>query len=179
MSQPSQRAAMVPVQRAVRAYFAPVNRDTNTPAIFDPARHGAFDLDTPPSPWRDLGWIDHFDHLSLEDSDVVRSGAPSTPAVPFRRAHGVRLECDFREWGKLQMAVACGSQHLNVLASDPNTDLGPVGGTPVRALAVLPGSTATELIVGNVAIDLFQPGDLIAVDLDYQQQVGYVGTGIA
>ena len=30
-----------------------------------------------------------------------------------------RVEFDFREWGKLQMALAGGSEHMNVLASDP------------------------------------------------------------
>src|SRR5438094_6334315 len=48
---------------ANRAYFAPVDRATGTPAIFDPGKHGAFSLDAPPAPWLDLGWIDNFQRL--------------------------------------------------------------------------------------------------------------------
>ena len=46
-------------------------------------------------------------------------------------------------------------------------------------MAVLPGSTASELAFGPGANGAFPVGSLIAVDVDYQQQVGYVGTGIA
>jgi hypothetical protein len=36
MSTTPLRSAMVPVTRQMRAYFAPVNRTTETPTIFDP-----------------------------------------------------------------------------------------------------------------------------------------------
>jgi hypothetical protein len=90
-----------------------------------------------------------------------------------------RLEFDFREWGKLQMALAGGSEHMNVLASDVNANAQPSGGTPILAAAVLAGSTANEIVLGVGAADAFSPGDIVAVDADYQQQTGYVGTGIA
>ena len=41
MSTSPLRPAMVPVTRQMRAYFAPVNRITETPTIFDPAASGA------------------------------------------------------------------------------------------------------------------------------------------
>ncbi len=44
---------------------------------------------------------------------------------------------------------------------------------------MLPGSTADELIFGMGSAGAFAPGSLLAVDVDYQQQVGYVGSGIA
>ena len=44
-----------PVARRVRAYFAPVDRTTTMPTIFDPAQQGRFALDAPPWPWIDLG----------------------------------------------------------------------------------------------------------------------------
>src|SRR5437879_5659889 len=59
MSTMALRTAMIPVTRRIRAYFAPVDRATGTPAIFDPGKHGAFALDAPPAPWLDLGWIDN------------------------------------------------------------------------------------------------------------------------
>jgi len=79
----------------------------------------------------------------------------------------------------LQMALAGGSEHMNVLAPAGGTGPAPSGGTPAAGVAVLPGSTASELILGAGAVDAFPAGCLVAVDVDYQQQTGYVGTGIA
>ena len=173
------RAAMVPITRRVRAYFAPVNRATETPAIFDPGKYGAFPLDTPPAPWLDLGWIDNFQRVSLTPVEPLRSGVRGAAAAQFRGALDARVEFDFREWGKLQMALAGGSEHMNVLASDPNAAAQPSGGTPLPAVAVLPGSTSTEVFVGAGTVATFLVGDIIAVDADYQQQTGYVGSGIS
>jgi hypothetical protein len=53
-------SAPAPVARRVRAYFAPVNRSTQTPVLFDPAEQGGFSLDAPPAPWISLGWIQEF-----------------------------------------------------------------------------------------------------------------------
>ena len=57
-------SAPAPVARRVRAYFAPVNRTAQTPVLFDPAVQGSFSLDTPPSPWIDLVWIQGFTRKS-------------------------------------------------------------------------------------------------------------------
>jgi hypothetical protein len=179
MSTSPLRSAMVPVTRQMRAYFAPVNRTTETPTIFDPAASGAFVLDSPPAPWLDLGWIESFERYYETPTDVVRSGANAQPAAQFRGPIEARVEFDFREWGKLQMALAGGSEHMNVLATSPSATLAPSGGTPIPAAAVLAGSTASEVIFGTGAVSGFVPGNLIAVDVDYQQQIGYVGSGIS
>src|SRR5260370_10462556 len=50
---------------------------------------------------------------------------------------------------------------------------------PLAAVPLVTGSTAEELVLGAGAIAGFQPEDLVACDVDYAQQVGYVGTGIA
>lgn len=173
------RAGMVPVSRRVRAYFAPVNRATETPAIFDPGKYGMFSLDSPFAPWVDLGWIDNFKRTSLTPNEPLRAGSRGAAAAQYRGVLDARVEFDFREWGKLQMALAGGSEHMNVLASDPNAAAQPSGGTPLTAIAVLPGSTATQIVVGAGSVSFFSPGDVIAVDADYQQQTGYVGTGIS
>jgi hypothetical protein len=44
---------------------------------------------------------------------------------------------------------------------------------------VLAGSTANELVFGIDVVSAFVVGNLIAVDVDYQQQIGYVGSGIS
>jgi hypothetical protein len=179
MSTAPVRAAMVPITRRMRAYFAPVNRATETPTIFDPGKYGMFALDQPPAPWVDLGWIDDFQRFCATVTEPVRAGKKGAPATQFHGPLDVRVEFEFREWGKLQMALAGGSEHMNVLASDPNANPQPSGGTPVAAVIVLAGSTANEIVLGAGAVGTFSVGDVIAVDADYQQQTGYVGTGIA
>jgi hypothetical protein len=179
MSALAVRAAMVPVSRRVRAYFAPVDRTAESPTVFDPGKLGTFLLDSPPAPWVDAGWIENFQRFSATATEILRAGAQGAPVGQFRAAMDARIEFDFREWGKLQMALAGGSEHMNVLAPDPNAAAEPSGGTPLTAVAVLPGSTASEIVLGVGAVDAFSVGDAIAVDADYQQQTGYVGTGIA
>jgi hypothetical protein len=179
MSTTPLRPAMVPVSRQMRAYFAPVNRATETPTIFDPAVTGAFPLTSPPSPWLDLGWIEGFDRSYDTPTDVVRSGTKAFPATQFRGPIEARVDFDFKEWGKLQMALAGGSENMNVLATTSSATPAPSGGTPISAVAVLPGSTASQLVLGAGALGGFAIGNLVAVDLDYQQQVGYVGSGIS
>lgn len=179
MSTSPLRPAMIPVTRQTRAYFAPVNRTTETPTIFDPAAAGLFALTSPPTPWLDLGWIDSFERYYDTPTDVVRSGTNMFPTLQFRRPTEARVEFDFREWGKLQMALAGGSEHMNVLATSPSVTPAPSGGTPIAGAAVLAGSTANQIILGTGAVSTFAPGNLIAVDVDYQQQIGYVGSGIS
>jgi hypothetical protein len=179
MSTAALRPAMVPITRQMRAYFAPVNRTTETPTVFDPAASGVFPLDSPPAPWLDLGWIENFGRFYDTPTNVVRSGMNTFPALQFRGPIEARVEFDFREWGKLQMALAGGSEHMNVLATSSSATPAPSGGTPIPAVAVLTGSTASQLIFGTGAITAFPPGTLVAVDMDYQQQIGYVGSGIS
>jgi hypothetical protein len=171
MSSPSyaQRPPMLPVSRRLRAYFAPVDRDTGTPAVFAPGKHGAFTLDAPPAPWVSVGWIENLRRTPATRSECLRAGTKGAAAAQF----------DFQEWGKLQMALAGGSQHMNVLAEDLNSEPQPSGGVPLSAVAVLPGSSAGEIVLGSGTVDFFAEGDLVAVDLDYEQQVGHVGSGIA
>jgi hypothetical protein len=170
---------MVPISRRVRAYFAPVNRVTETPTLFDPGVSGLFPLDAPPAPWLDLGWIDNFQRFCGTGTEPMGAGLRGAPALQTRGRLDAQIEFDFREWGKLQMALAAGSEHMNVLACAANASPQPSGGTPVPAVAVLPGSTASSIVVGAGAVSGFAVGNVVAVDNDYQQQTGYIGTGIA
>ncbi len=180
MSTTPLRAAMVPMTRQMRAYFAPVNRATETPTIFDPGLCGVFPLSAPPSPWVDLGWIENFTRWYDTPTDAVRSGVQSLPTAQFRGALEAKVEFDFVQWGKLQMALACGSESMNVLAplSASNTPA-PSGGAPAPAAAVLAGSTANTLVFGSGVASAFAAGSVLAVDVDYAEQIGYVGSGIA
>src|ERR1700683_2611347 len=166
------RAAMVPVTRQMRAYFAPVNRSTEAPTIFDPGVCGVFSLNAPPAPWVVLGWIENFVRWYDTPTDVVRSGAKTLPAAQFRGPLEARVEFDFRQWGKLQMALAGGSEHMNVLATGSSATPAPSGGTPAPAVAVLTGSTASQLVLGAGAVGGFAVGSLVAVGVGYEQQIG-------
>lgn len=180
MSTTPLRAAMIPVSRQVRAYFAPVNRMNETPTIFDPGASGVFPLSVPPSPWLDLGWVANFARWYDTPTDGVRSGARTMASVQFRGPLEARVEFDFVQWGKLQMALAGGAEHMNVLAPVAGSgSLAPSGGIPAAGVAVQAGSTASELVFGAGAATGFAPGNLLAVDVDYAQQTGYVGSGIA
>ena len=179
MSTSPLRAAMVPVTRQVRAYFAPVQRTTETPTIFDPGLCGLFALNSPPSPWLDLGWVDNFERFYGTPTEMTRSASFGLAALQFRGPLEARVEFGFREWGKLQMALAGGSEHMNVLAPAGAITPVPSGGTPTAAVAVLPESTASQLVFGVGAIGAFPVGTLIAVDVDYAEQIGFVGSGIS
>src|SRR5689334_3469528 len=100
------RPAMVPVAEQVRAFFAPVDRNANSGAIFDPAVHGAFPLDSPPAPWLDLGWIENFRRSSETQIAARRAGKRNSVQDVYRSALEACVEFDFREWGKLQMALS-------------------------------------------------------------------------
>ena len=62
-------SAPAPVARRVRAYFAPVSRVSQTPVIFDASEQGGFNLDAPPAPWVDLGWIKEFTRKATSKSN--------------------------------------------------------------------------------------------------------------
>lgn len=175
----AQRGAMVSLMRRWRAYFAPVDRASGTPAIFDPARDGAFLLDSPPSPWLDLGWIEGLQRTPQTEFVPMNTGRKGAALKQARARLAARVEFVFREWGKPQMALSSGSQHMNLLTEQAGAPAQPSGGIAAANIAVLAGSSATEIVVGAGVADAFAPGDLIAVDVDYQQQTGFVGTGIA
>jgi hypothetical protein len=173
------RAGLRPIARQTRAYFAPVDRVNGPAAIFDPSKDSGFSLDAPPAPWIDLGWIENFQRTTTSQIEALIAGAAGAVAAQARHALGARIDFEFRDWGKLQMALAGGAEHMNVLATDPSASRAGSGGIPLVAVPLLAGSTATELVLGAGAVAGFQPGDLVACDVDYAQQVGYVGTGIA
>jgi hypothetical protein len=146
--------------------------------MFDPSKDNTFQLDDPPDPWIDLGWIENFTRTSTSQIETMVGGVVGAALAQARHALGARVDFEFHDWGKLQMALAGGAEHMNVLATDPSAARAGSGGDPLLAVPLLPGSTAIELVVGSGAVASFQVGDLVACDLDYAQQVGYVGTGI-
>jgi hypothetical protein len=157
--------SLPPAVRRVRGYFAPVNRLTATPTLFDATTVASFDPDAAPAPWVDLAWIGGFTRTSETKLQVVESGAPGTVLLQGRQSIGATVSMTFERWSKLTMALTCGALQTNVLES---------GANPVAITAV--SSTATFLSTPNGA-GTIQAGDMIAVDADYTGQTGYVGAG--
>lgn len=169
---------MAPQVERVRAYMAPVTRGTVQPTIFDPAQAGTFDVTAPPAPWVDLGWIRDFTRKSGTKIEAVRSGAPLTTQMQVRAEIEATVQFAFESWGKLQMALACGTQEMNLLKTTSGSVLEGSGGAAASAVPVGGGSTATVLQMGSAASGL-AVGQLLAVDVDYTGQTGYVGSGVS
>lgn len=173
------RKPMILVGSGFRGFFAPyVQGASPAPTLFDPARQGRFDTNAPPSGWVDLGWIDQFRRSPAGRVGQIRSGYRGAVRAQYRGEIGSAVEFEFREWGKLQMALATGTTHFNILKAAAGTPQQPIGGTPVAAVALGAGSTAQSIVLATGGGAQFQAGQFIAVDVDYTGQSGYVGSGI-
>jgi hypothetical protein len=163
----------------VRAYFAPVNRTTQTPVVFDPSEQGTFNLDAPPSPWMDLGWIQGFERKTASKSSAVLTGIPAAALEQVRSTVEAQVSFEFLGWTKLTMALATGSQHMNLLASASGAAPAADGAQGAAAVVVQSGSTATAIALATADAAKFAAGMWIAVDADYTGQTGYVGSPVA
>lgn len=173
------RKPMVLVGSGFRGYFAPFAQGAEpVPTLFDPARQGRFDTHNPPAGWFDLGWVDQFRRSPNGRVGQIRSGYRGAVRAQYRGEIGSSIEFEFREWGKLQMALASGTTHFNILKAAAGAAEQPLGGTPAAAVALSGGSTASSLVLAAGGGAGFAPGDFVAVDVDYTGQAGYVGSGI-
>jgi len=172
-------SAPAPVTRRVRAFFAPVNRATQTPALFDPSEQGRFSLDAPPAPWLSLGWVQNFARKTASKSTALMTGIPAAPLEHVRETLEAEVSLEFLSWTKLTMALATGSQHMNILmpafGAAPASD----GAQAVPAVSLQNGSTSTSIVLAPADAVMFTPGAIIAVDVDYTGQTGYVGSPVA
>jgi hypothetical protein len=168
-----------PIVRRIRAYFAPVNRTAVIPTIFDPAQNGSFNLDFPPAPWLDLGWLDTFQRRTDSKVTPLRSGAPGLPLSQVRTEIDSLVSINFVNWGKLQMAVTAGSEQMNLLAPAANAPANGSGGVAGSAIPLSSGSTAIFLTMASSQLAGFSAGGMVVVDIDYSGQTGYVGSGIS
>jgi hypothetical protein len=168
-----------PIVRRIRAYFAPVNRAAGIPTTFDPAQNGNFNLDSPPTPWLDLGWLDTFQRKTESKVTPLRSGAPGLPLSQVRTEIDSIVSINFLNWGKLQMAVTAGSEQMNLLAPAANAPANGSGGIAGSAVPLNSGSTATFLSLAANQLASFSVGQMVVVDIDYSGQTGYVGSGIS
>jgi hypothetical protein len=155
-----------------------VIRASEQPALFDPAQLGTFAVDAPPAPWLDLGWVFGFARKCGTKVEVVRTGAPAFPQMQVRTEIEATLAFEFETWGKVQLALAAGTQQMNLLRVASGTAAAGSGGTAVAATVLQTGSTATVLQLGTAASG-FSVGETVAVDVDYAGTTGFVGSGVS
>jgi hypothetical protein len=167
------------ITRRVRAYFAPVDRVHQVPSIFDPSQIGQFSLDMPPAPWIDLGWIENFLRKSTSTVGALNSGMPSTVQYQVRETAGATVSFRFKNWNKLTMALAAGSQHMNLLRPASGSTANGSGAKGVTAVTVQAGSTATMIVLNPADGAQFTVGSMVTVDSDYAGQTGFVGSGVS
>jgi hypothetical protein len=156
-----------------------VNRAAQTPVLFDPSQQGGFSLDSPPAPWIDLGWIQDFVRKPASKSTPLLTGIPAATLEQVRETLQAQVSLQFLSWTKLTMALATGSQHMNVLAAASNAALAADGAQAVPAVMPQSGSTATLILLASSDAAKFAAGSMVAVDVDYTGQTGYVGSPAA
>jgi hypothetical protein len=172
-------SAPAPVVKRVRGFFAPVNRVAQTPVLFDPVQQGRFSMDAPPAPWVSLGWIRDFTRKSASKTAPVMAGIPASTLEQVRETIAAEVSCHFLSWTKLTMALATGSQHMNLLASASGLTAEAEGPQAIPAVMPQSGSTANSILLAATDAAKFSPGSLVAVDADYNGQTGYVGAPVA
>jgi hypothetical protein len=172
-------SAPAPVARRVRGYFAPVNRAAQTPVHFDPSEQGAFSLDAPPAPWISLGWIQGFSRKPGSKTSAVLTGVPAATLEQVRETLEAQVSFEFLSWTKLTMALATGSQHMNLLAPASGAAPAADGAQAASAVSTISGSTATFVALAATDAAKFSAGSIIAMDADYTGQTGYVGAPVS
>jgi hypothetical protein len=170
--------SVAPVTRRVRAFAAPVDRAAAQPTIFDASGIASFNVDAPPAPWIDLGWCRNFTRKSGTRTQPLLTGAPGIGTAQVRTEVEATVSLEFEAWGKLQMALSAGVQQMNVLYAQPGAAANGSGGTAIAAVPLNAGSTASALNIGATASS-FSVGDIVAVDIDYTGQTGFVGSGVS
>ncbi len=151
-------SAPAPIARRVRGYFAPVNRSAQTPVLFDPSAQGQFSLDAPPAPWISLGWIQNFTRKPASRSAVLLTGIPASPLEQVRETLEAQVSLEFLSWTKLTMALATGSQHMNVLVPASGASAAADGAQAAAAVIPQSGSTATSILLASSDAARFSAG---------------------
>ncbi|HTW48547.1 MAG TPA: hypothetical protein VMD92_11390 [Acidobacteriaceae bacterium] len=171
--------ALPPMGRSVRAYFAPVNRAAQQPTIFDPSAAGQFSLSAPPAPWIGLGWIENFTRKSASKLGDLMTGSPAATLYQVRETLDATVSLRFKAWSKLSMALASGSEHMNLIVPAAGGAANGSGSKGVPPVNLAAGSTATFLALAASDAAGFAAGSIVTCDVDYAGQTGYVGSGVS
>lgn len=162
-----------PATGRIRAYFA------ESGTIFDPALLAGFNVDAPGAAWTDLGWCAAFTRRCGTKVEPLVTGAPGFATGQVRTEVEAEVSLEFESWGKVQMALSCGAQQMNVLAPVTNASAAGSGGFAAAAAGLTEASSSSFSLNVGSAVSGFSVGDRVAVDVDYSGQTGAVGAGVA
>ncbi len=126
-----------------------------------------------------MGWIENFTRKSSSKSGPILTGIPASPLEQTRQSLEAQISFDFLGWTKLTMALATGSQHMNLLTAVSGANSATDGAKAVPAVPVQNGSTASIIQLAAADAASFVPGSMIAVDADYTGQTGFVGSPVS
>jgi hypothetical protein len=107
------------------------------------------------------------------------AGIPAATLEQVRETLEAQVSLEFLNWTKLTMALATGSQHMNLLAAASGATQAADGAAAATAVTVLSGSTSTSIVLAPADAATFSTGSIIALDADYTGQTGYVGTPVS
>ena len=77
------------------------------------------------------------------------------------------------------MALATGSQHMNVLTPANGVAAAANGAQAAAGVTPQNGSTASSILLASPDAAKFAAGSIVAVDVDYTGQTGFVGSPVA
>jgi len=96
-----------------------------------------------------------------------------------RESLDAQVSFQFLSWTKLTMALATGSQHMNLLCPADDAEPGADGGRASSAIDIQAGSSESFISLAGVDATKFVSGSMIAVDDDYSGQTGFIGSPVA
>jgi hypothetical protein len=96
-----------------------------------------------------------------------------------RETLDAQVSLQFLSWTKLTMALATGSQHMNLLAPASGAAAAADGAQAAAAVTPQSGSTAASIVLASADAANFAAGAIIALDVDYTGQTGFVGSPVA
>ncbi len=173
-------SAPAPVARRVRAYFAPVNRAAQTPVLFDPSQQGRFSLDAPPAPWISLGWIQDFARKPASKTSPLLTGIPAAPLEQVRETLAGASKSSVPELDQVDHGAgdrlaayepACAGERRG-------SGSGWSAGDCRQLLRRAVRRQHPSLLASTDAAK-FTAGSIVAVDVDYTGQTGFVGSPVA
>jgi len=109
----------------------------------------------------------------------VLTGIPAATLEQVRETLEAQVSFEFLSWTKLTMALATGSQHMNLLAPASGAAAAADGAQAAPAVVVQTGSTSTFIALAATDAAKFSAGSIVAVDADYTGQTGFVGTPVS
>jgi hypothetical protein len=123
--------------------------------------------------------VQSFARKAASKSTALMTGIPASPLEQVRESLAAEVSLEFLSWTKLTMALATGSQHMNVLAPAAGAAAAADGAQANAAVTPQTGSTNMSIVLATADTAKFAPGAIVAVDVDYAGQTGYVGSPVA